>query len=232
MKHILKRVTVFTTMLALALGILATSTQTVSAASKPEMKKANVKWDLKKKKTVTYKSLYTGVGLKKQKAKISKMKVTTSKTKPGYKECTFTLKCERGWKMTNSEIHEMVKNRLSDNSVGGTIYCHIVDYNTGKSLFAPNTKGVTVETVKAWTHSKSTTYKDEDGCWVRLHNSTVTFKVTYPSNYKGLCIGLGGITKLSETSKDKKFSNGKVSFNKTSFYSKKDKSVAHFMRVK
>ena len=49
MKHILKRVTVFTTMLALALGILATSTQTVSAASKPEMKKANVKWDLKKK---------------------------------------------------------------------------------------------------------------------------------------------------------------------------------------
>ena len=56
--------------------------------------------------------------------------------------------------------------------------------------------------------------------------------MTYPSNYKGLCIGLGGVTKLSETSKDKKFNKGKVSFNKTSLYSKKDKSIAHFMRVK
>ena len=108
----------------------------------------------------------------------------------------------------------------------------IVQTETEKVFSGEVLKNLISETVKAWTHSKSTTYKDEDGCWVRLHNSTVTFKVTYPSNYKGLCIGLGGITKLSETSKDKKFSNGKVSFNKTSFYSKKDKSVAHFMRVK
>jgi hypothetical protein len=56
-------------------------------------------------------------------------------------------------------------------------------------------------------------------------------KVTYPKDYRGLCIGIGGSTALQDTANDTKFWNGKAAFGKTSYYSKKDKSVAHFMRV-
>lgn len=56
-------------------------------------------------------------------------------------------------------------------------------------------------------------------------------KVTYPKDYKGLCIGIGGSAALQNTANDTKFWKGKAAFGKTSYYSKKDKSVAHFMRV-
>ena len=231
MKHILKKVTLFVTMLALALGILTMNTQTVSAASKPAMKKAKVKWDLKNNKTVTYKSKYYGIGMKKQKAKVTNLKVKNSKTKPGYKECTFTVKYTRRWNMTSSEVHKCAN--AGAGVAGGVTSIHVVDYDSGKSLFGTNTKDVTVQFMKGWTYSNYTTYRDEDNCWVKLSDATIKVKVIYPKNYKGLCVGISGTTKYSKSSNDNKYSNGNASFNKANYYfSKKDKSVAHFMRIK
>ena len=194
------------------------------------MKTVNVKWDLKNNKTVTYKSIYAGIGLKKQKAKISNLKIKNSKTKAGYKECTFTIKFTRKWNMKDNEIHKIVSS--AKDTMGGVCVFNIVDYNTGKTLLVDNKHDVTVEFVNGWTPSKTTTYTDSDGCWVKLHNTSVKLKITYPKDYKGLCIGVGGFTKLKATKNDEKFNNGLISFAKTSYYSKKDKSVAHFMRVK
>lgn len=228
MKHIFKKVTLFTTMLALAFAILALNPQTTSAASKPVMKKVNVKWDLKNNKTVTYKTKYSGIGMIKQKAKISNLKIKNSKTKEGFKECTFTVKFTRKWKMSDSQIHKIADSGV----VAGDVGCYFIDYNSGKNLTTSNKYDVTVEVVKDWTYSKTTKYSDPHGCWVTLSNPSIKFKVTYPKDYKGLCIGLGGMTKLKATKNDTKFWYGKNTFAKTSYYSKKDKSIAHFMRVK
>lgn len=227
----MKKVSVLMIMFVCAFGVFVFNTQTVSAASKPVMKNANVKWDLKNNKTVIYKTAYAGIGMKKQKAKITNMKIRDSKTKKGYKECTFKIKYTRKWKMTGSEVHKFV-NSVQD-AGGGLAGFKIVDYNSGKSLNVNGNKhDVTVVLEKDWTDSTPTKYSDSDGCWVKNTNVSVGVKIIYPKNYKGLCIGVGGSTKLKRTNNDIKFSNGKVSFTKTSFCSKKDKTITHFMRVK
>lgn len=198
------------------------------AASKPYMKTANVKWDLKKNKTVTYKTKYVGIGMKNQKAKISDYKIKNSKKK-GYKELTFTVKWTRQWKLKNNEIHKMAYSNI-DTSIGGESYYAVVDYNTGKSLEKKNKQKVTVKQIGKPKY-QAKYYYDKDGCYVWISNITKKVKVTYPKNYKGLCIGVGGSTSLKNTKNDTKFWNGKVAFKKTSYYSSKDKSVAHFMRV-
>lgn len=229
MKHILKKVMLFVTTLTLVAGITLANTQTVEAAT-PVMKKVNVKWDLKNNKTLTYKTRYAGIGMKNQKVKISNLKIKNSTSKPGYKECTLTISFTTKWKMKKSEVHSIVNAKDAD--MGGICHFAVVDYDTGKSLLRNNNKGVTVTSTKGWTYSKSTTYKDSDGCWVRLSNPSIKLKITYPKNYKGLCIGVGGSTRVDVTKNDTKFSEGKVAFNKTSRYSKKDKMVSHFMRIK
>lgn len=195
----------------------------------PQMKAANVSWDLKNNKTLTYKTKYAGIGMKKQKVKISGYKVKNSK-KAGYKELTFTVKFTNQWNVSDSEVHKIVEN-MEKGSIGGLYYYTITDYNTGKCLEKKNNLNVTVEKTKDWNFS-SKTYYDKHDCWISIDNASVTVKVTYPSDYKGLCIGVGGHSTVNETANDGKFWNGTVSFAKTSMRSKNDKSVAHFMRVK
>lgn len=204
----------------------------VKAASKPYMKGANVKWDLKKNKKITYKTKFAGIGMKKQTVKMSNYKIKNSKKK-GYKELTFTLTFTRKLNMTEKQVHSLVNsNEFKKTSVvmGGEFFT-IVDYNTGKDLVKKNKQKVTVEKTDNWTYSNPKTCRDKDGCYVSLSNAKVKVKVTYPKNYKGLCVGVGGHTSLKETKNDKKFWNGTAAFGKTAYYSKTDKSVAHFMRV-
>lgn len=202
----------------------------VKAASKAYMKGASVKWDLKKNKNITYKTKFAGIGMKKQTVKMSDYKMKNSKKK-GYKELTFTLNFTSKWNMTAEQVHNLIKSNefKKTNNVGGYHYFAVVDYNTGKNLEKKNKQKVTVE--RNWINSKPTTYKDRDGCYVNLVNARVKVKVIYPRTYKGLCIGTGGSTSINDTKNDTKFWNGKAAFGKTTFYSKKDKSVAHFMRV-
>lgn len=205
----------------------------VKAASKAYMKGASVKWDLKKNKTLTYKTKYAGIGMRKQKVKMSDYQIKNAKKK-GYKELTFTLNFTTKWNMTAKQVHSIVNSRefrKAGGVVSGGFYYAVVDYDTGKSLEGKNKQKVTVEKVGDWKYSNEKTYRDKDGCWVRMSNAKVKIKVTYPKNYKGLCIGAGGHTTLKNTKNDTKFWKGTVVFGKSSYYSKKDKSVAHFMRV-
>lgn len=194
------------------------------------MAKVNVKWDLANKKTLTYKTNYSGLGMTKQKLKMSGFKIKNS-TKKGYKELSFTLNFTRKWKITKKQIHKIGKSFKKPNSpVGGDIFYTIVDYNSGKNLELKNNRKVKVNAGK-WKYSNAKTYSDKDGCWIRISNANVKIKITYPKSYKNLCIGAGGNTKLKKSKNDIKFWNRKATFANTTYYSKKDSSVAHFMRI-
>lgn len=225
-----KRLTVFLLAVVMAFGGIFLPSR-VEAASKPHMKTVNVKWDLKKNKTVTYKTRCAGLGMVKQKAKITDYKIRDSKKK-GYKELTFTMKVTYQWNMSKNQVHKIANSPESLQGKRGIMFFWaLVDYDSGKCLAKKNKKKVVAE-YGDWVYSPLKYYYDDDGCWVSLpKNGSLKVKVTYPKDYKGLCIGIGGSTELVQTAKDKKFFEGKAVFGKTSYYSKKDKSVAHFMRV-
>lgn len=203
----------------------------VQAASKNYMKKMHVSWDLKKGKTVTYKTIYAGIGMRKLKAKIADYKIEDY-GKTGYKKLTFTVQFEMGKKFKPKEIHKMCNSKHYKKNHGtGSRFVHIVDYNTGKNLTTANSYGVTTRNA-GWKTLNIRKEEDGDGCVSNTHKHSVSFTVIYPKSYKGLCIGFSGSTSLTRKKNDTRYWNGQAAFGKTSFFSKKDKSIAHFMRVK
>lgn len=225
-----KKITVFLLAVVMTFGGIFLPSR-VEAASKPYMKTVHVKWDLKKNKTVTYKTRYAGLGMVKQKAKITDYKIKNSKKK-GYKELTLTMKATYQWNMSKNQVHKLVNSpEFQQGKKGMMFFWALVDYDSGKCLAEKNKKKVVAES-EDWVFSTPKYYRDDDGCWAAIEKSaSMKLKVTYPKDYKGLCIGIGGSTNLVQTANDKKFFDGKAVYGKTSFYSKKDKSVAHFMRV-
>lgn len=114
---------------------------------------------------------------------------------------------------------------------GGGFYYTVVDYKTGKSLEGDNDKDVTV-TDNGWKHLKYNKKKGTDGAWISFASkTTVKVKIIYPEDYKGLCIGVGGYTTV-DTNVDSYWAGNKKFSKTTKLYSKKDKSYAHFKRVK
>ena len=221
MKSVMKRVKAAVLVCALFMGLLYAPGQMNSVeAAKPYMKKLQVKWDVKNNKSITTTTLYKGIGWKNVAAKISNLKVTKA-NKEGYKKLTCTLKMD-GSKLTASEVH-----KTAHAGIGAGCYYAIVDYNTGYSLETKNKFGVTV---KAKDQYKGKIYRDKDGCWVEQAGMSVKLTITYPENYKGLCIGFGGFNALNETKADQKFWKGKKPFGATTYYTKNKKNT-HFMRV-
>ncbi len=199
------------------------------AASKAYMKKAYVKWDLKKNKTISYKTKLDKIGTKKSNIKITKYKIKNSKKK-GYKELNYTVRAYYT-PLTAKNVHKLPSGIYTAPILN--CYTAVVDYNTGKALTKGNKQKVTVK-YSGWKvpTNKRKIYRDSDGCIIEQGlYSEIQVKVTYPKKYKGLCIGVGGHTSVNDTKNDTKFWNGKAVFGKTAYYSKKDKSYAHFMRV-
>ena len=205
--------------------MFAISTTDVNAAGKPDMKKANVKWDLRNNKKVTFKAYWYTVGVKKHTAKMTNYTVQDA-DKPGYKQCTFTLIFNNPKiKLSSNQIKKMAAKRFicyADVSV--------VDFETGKSLAKKNDKDVTTTTT--WKYSKYRKQKAGNGAWVMYaRKAVVNVKIVYPESYKNLVIGVTGSTTSNLKSVNKHL-NGKLPFSKTkALYSKKDKNFAHFMRV-
>ena len=222
-----KRVISIGLILSVVIGLLFLP-ERVEAATKPHMKTVNAKWDLKNNKMLTFKTRYAGIGMTKQKVKMTGYKVKNSKKK-GYKELSFTLKFTRQWNVTPAQVHKIVNS--GSTNIGAGHWIAVLDYNTGKDLEMKNNKQKVTVKSSGFKNSKPKYYKDKHGCAISLENATITVKITYPKKYKGLCIGVGGNTSLGQTKNDIGFWNGKLPFSKTSFYSKKDKSVAHFMRI-
>lgn len=222
---------IVTIMLAIVLLIGFVPLQT-QAASKNYMGRLNVSWDLKNNKMVTFQTNYAGVGMRKLKAKITNYKITDAH-EAGCKKLTFTAQFEMGKKFKSKEIHKICNSKYykKNHHMAGMINVYVVDYDTGKNLVAANSHGVTVRTY-GWSTLDERKQEDKDGCFLYSYKKGIAFTVIYPKSYKGLCIGLGGSTGLTVKKNDTRFWNGKAAFGQTSFLSKKDKSIAHFMRVK
>lgn len=220
----------------------------VEAAKKAHMKKLNLQWDLKKNKTVTCTTAYAGgkfnfstleseVSVKKPiDIKITDFK-TKKASKKGYKKITFTVSVKSNWTLNEEEVHQMVNSEYCQNygKVGGGFYYTVVDYNTGRCLEDTATKSKFNVTVKDsdWEYSEEIKYEDTDGCEVTIdHYVKTKVTITYPKNYKGLCIGVGGINQVvvNEDSVIMFSCVGTLPYGKTSYY-KKGKNNSHWMRV-
>lgn len=224
MKSVMKRVKAAVLVCALFMGLLYAPGQmnSVEAASKAYMKKLQVKWDVKNNKSITTSTFYNGVGKKNVTFKISNLKVTKA-NKEGYKKLTCTITTD-SQKLTASEVHKIAHA----GNFTAALYYAVVDYDTGYSLETKNKFGVTV---KAKDKSKTKTFRDKDGCWVSPPDVSCKLTITYPEDYKGLCIGFGGYSTLNDTKANQKFWKGKKPFGATTYYTK-NKTNNHFMRVK
>ena len=233
--------------LLLAMAMIVTSfawIMPVNAESTPDLKKANVKWDLKNNKTVKYKTAWYALGVKTHTVKMTKFKVKKAKKK-GYKQCTFTLTFNRKIKPNKEQIMDMDLTHGECGSFGGECYFTIVDYMTGESLEGPNDKGVKVSSKWKWSGKDTKDSKDGFGIWY-MKKGTVKVTITYPKGYKNLAIGVGGYTKapyyvdyeddyevVNPAAGMKDYYNGGRPFSgEELLYSKTDKGFAHLMRVK
>ncbi len=187
-----------TVALASTMVALPATAEKAHAATKPHMKSLGLKWDLKKNRTVKFKTSWPGAGkggytgYEGMTATIKNWKVSKAQKK-GYKKATFTLVFNNRFSPTKKQIRGMKdwSGNWNDGAFGYIWYA-VVDYNTGKSLEVPNDKGVTVKSGK-WRFTGGKKYKSD--LWSSVHvykKATVKVTITYPSKYKGLCIGVGG----------------------------------------
>jgi len=230
----------------------------VSAASKADMAKANVKWDLKNNKTIKYKTAWTEIGARQHTVKMTDLKIRNAKKK-GYKQCTFTLTYKRDINPTQKQKDKMAWLACTGGEFvmpGGNMWFAAVDYNTGKGLAKGNKQKVSVSWSK-WKYSDYEKIAAWDGIYFRYaRKATVKVKIIYPKKYKRLAVGVGGFTEAPHIQKtvyssspapgigvasatggivipdaDKFFAGKKKFSTETLLYSKKDKSYAHFMRI-
>lgn len=243
-----KRVIGLLLVAVLLTGILPMSRQTVQAAG-PYMKKLNVKWDLKKNKVVFIQEPYDGLkgkkgihdgcfsgyGKRKTKVKLTSYKI---KNKGNKKKLTFTVNFEMGWTPNKTEIHHMANSDScwETGLIGGGKYFTLIDYKTGLCLENTKNKKKFNITIKGgkFKGSNKKWYKDDDGCKVYFYRkSKVKVTVTYPKDYKNLCIVVGGLNVTGEGYADimADFWDGDVPFGKVSYY-KKGRKNSHWIRVK
>lgn len=234
LRRISKRIPLLVLALLITIGLSATpfAAQSAHAASKPYMKTLKLKWDLKKGKAKTVTEKYAAVGKKRHTLKITNVKVRKSKVE-GYKQVSFTFIDTRKWSPTKNQVHKIANSEFAnvEEFVGGGGYFAIVDYYTGRCLEGENDLDITVE-FSPWEQKNQRKYYDKHGCWVNLAKYSVCrVVVTYPENYKGLCIGVGGDNVLYGSAADDEFWEGEKPFGKTTYY-KKGKSNSHWMRIR
>lgn len=199
----------------------------VNADTQPDLKKANVKWDLKNNKTLKFKTKWAGLGVKQHTVKMTNFKVKNS-AQPGFKECTFTLTFNRKINPNKKQMKKMLTRLDTYGSFGGDFYYAVVDYQTGQNLEVANDKNVTVES--QWKFMKKTTKKSKVGYIWYTKKNKATVKITYPATYKNLAIGVGGHSSFMSTDA---YWDGAIPYSQAKgLYSTKNKSYAHFKRVK
>lgn len=217
-----------------ALPVNATSAeQTTEATSEAEQKKSTpymqtlkkAKFDLKKNKKVTYYSYYKGIGNRKESAKITGYKIMDAE-KEGYKKLKFSITFKPEFKLSKSEVDKRLKD--SAHNPSHVVYT-VLDYNTGISLERPNDKGVDVKC--SWKQTKKNKYYGSGSryYWIATMKAQVT--ITYPEDYDGLCVGIGGCLKAKESKADKAYWKGRKPFGEATRYYSKKKTNFHFMRI-
>ena len=194
--------------------------------------KGTVKWGFKFGKTLTYYSYWGGVGMIPQNVKVTSWK--DKKIASGRRRLSFKLNFIRKRKPTAKQLinaatyYTVYHPDIDDTSPN--CYFTVVDYKTGISLEdSANPYGVKV-TYGKWRKSKGTTYKIK-GYGLTMTNVSVKVKIDYPASYKGICIGIGGVNRLSSTNNDNMYWKGIFPFWMTDSYrSASTKKVSHFRR--
>lgn len=198
-------------------------------AATKSLKDLNISWDLKNDKDVTFKTKIGGMGMQEEKVRISDYKITDA-SKKGYKKLTFKVIYNYNTDWSQEQIHAC---NNTDEGFGANDYYTVVDYKTGTCLENKNKYNVTVKKIGDWQYSNRVIKVADCGCWIRMSGTQeCKISVTYPKEYKNLCILVGGSTKTTDTSNNNKFWNAKTTFDKTTYYSQKDSSVCHGVRVK
>lgn len=199
------------------------------AATGASMKSLEVKWDLKKNRTVVVSTAWKAVGTQKVAARVTGLKVRAADRK-GYRKAVFTVTFFHRFKPGKKQVHQIA--RLGDASgAAGFASFALVDYRTGKELGAYNNKGVTIKT-SGWHSDKLVRYRDADGCWVRYPTKySMKVVVTFPRGYRDLCLGIIGNRKGVETKMDDAFWNSYEPFGKTTYY-KSGKNNSHWMHIR
>lgn len=207
------------------------SVETQAGNMKSETK-GTVKWGFKFGKTLTYYSYWGGVGMIRQNVKVTNWK--DKKIGSGRRRLSFKLTFIRKKKPTARQLidaatyYTVYHPEIDDTSPD--CYFTVVDYQTGISLEdAANPYGVKVTHGK-WRKSAGTTYKTK-GYGLTMTNVSVKVKIEYPASYKGICIGVGGVNRMSSTSNDSLYWKGVFPFWMTDSYrSASYKKISHFRR--
>ena len=211
------------------------SGQELQTNSVKNMKSRGVLFDLKPGKPMTYYIYGKVVGKIKYTATVSKPKITSKKA--GYKTATFTITHRLKNNLTKKQqraIFKAYRKYKVASNIFGNSWNHFLDFNTGMSAeVAGNDNDVTWKKLSnKLTHTK--TYRAADGAWFYAPKKwTAKYSITYPADYKGLCIGIGGDTMPynSRSAADRKYDSlESISYFKTSHF-KKGLKNNHFMRV-
>lgn len=226
MRNTFKKVMVSVLAVALLLGVLAVPPQDAQAAGKSHMKSLKLNWDLKKNKAVKYTTSAEVFKKVSGKAKITNYKVKSAGK--GYKQLSFNVTFrDDKIKISNAQWKEL--RRMNRGLKYGTYWISVADYDTGLSLERKNKFGVKVRSSR-WKTINAHTYRNgNDTFYVDGARSKVT--ITYPEDYDGLCIGVGGQNRIGDTRADSSYWSGKTKFGKTSFY-KTGKKNSHWMRIR
>lgn len=225
MRNTLKKVMGAVMAVVLLAGVLVVPSQDAQATSENHMESLKLNWDLKKNKTVKYRvamNVIKGINIQ---GKITDYKIVKA-PKAGYKKLTFTVTLKDDLKKpSNGQIHKMA----SEGQQAGMNWISVADYDTGLSLERKNKFNVTAKF--SWKTIKEKVYKDNHGCYITALTQRGKVSITYPEDYDGLCIGIGGQNRLGMLPIDKQYWIGKAEFGKTSYY-KTGKKNSHWMRVR
>ncbi|MBR1741750.1 MAG: hypothetical protein IJ733_07735 [Lachnospiraceae bacterium] len=190
------------------------------------MSKEKVTWDLKNNKTVKYTAFYDGSMIKKTGSlKLKNFKKVSSGK--NYK-VTCTVQWTLPSKFTSDEINGVIEGMYVNPSPTYEYYT-VVDYQTGKCIESKNSYGVKTKQIGKWKYTGTKKYTDKYGDWfTQSQNVEVTFSVTYPKEYKDVCILAGSYVPGSSVDK---FFKGKVNFADSGI-NQGVKKACHGMRVK
>lgn len=223
--------------LLLAVILLFQAVPVRAEENRPYMKRLNVSWDLKPGKRIMFQSYWAGVGYKDTAVTLKNYKIADAE-EDGYKMVTFSAVVEDvrdGFRP--KEVHKLLESDEWEKyeDTGGYYNITLVDYATGRCLEnSTNGRNVAAEISDA-KQIGEVRYKDDDGCSLTCYKKTVwKVAVTYPEDYQGLCIVVGGANKNIfhyDFDYDAYYA-GNIKFGKSVFYSRVNKKVAHVMRVK
>jgi len=221
---LIKKLGVLLTVLTLLISSVSLFPIKVQAKGKPYMKGVDVRWNLKPDKEVSFTTNYRGYKYITIKAKVKDFKIEAS-DKEGYNQ----LSCKLVYTFPKFKLSKKQVDKIISIEGGFNFMFTVLDYDTGLSLEGANDKDVTLESGGLQHSDDRYTCAGSNGNEIQLIKSaSVDIKVTYPKDYKGLCLMVGGATKEPDSA----FFEGAFPLKKSSYYKKGMKNLSSLMRVK